>query len=170
MPRISLIVAMSRNRVIGRDNRLPWHLPDDLRRFKQITLGHHIVMGRKTWESINRLLPGRTTVIVSRDPKFAVEGAVVVGSIEHAVQLARDDSEVFIIGGAEIFRLALTIAERLYLTTIDADVEGDTLMPPIDFGAWRRIEAESHPVSDTNPLPWTFAIYERVTANGADGC
>jgi len=164
MARMSLIVAMSRNRVIGRDNRLPWHLPEDLRRFKQLTMGHHIVMGRKTWASIGRLLPGRTTVIVTRNPDLQVPGAKIAASLDEALRLCADDAEVFVIGGAEIFRTALPLAQRLYLTTIDADIDGDTLMPEMDWTVWRCVESEAHPAGPGNALPWTFAVYDRIHA------
>lgn len=166
MSRISLIVAMSRNRVIGRANRLPWHLPADLKRFKELTMGHHIVMGRKTWESIGRLLPGRTTVIVSRDCRLKVAGAHVAGSLDEALTRCKDDSEVFVIGGAEIFALALPRATRLYLTIVDADVEGDTYMPPLDLSGWRTLATETHPATDEAPLGWSFTAYDRETSAG----
>ncbi len=162
MPRVSLIVAMARNRVIGRDNRLPWHLPADLKRFKQLTMGHHIVMGRKTWESINRLLPGRTSVIVTRNPRFQLQGAKIARSVEDAVRQCGDDTDVFIIGGEQIFHTALPLAQRLYLTTIEADVEGDTYMPQLDLSQWQLIGQESNPANETNALPWTLTIFERV--------
>lgn len=161
-PRVSLIVAMSRNRVIGRDNAIPWHIPAELARFKALTMGHHIVMGRKTWESIGRLLPGRTTVIVTRNPDFRVPGALIARSIEEALELAAHDSEIFVIGGAQIFRSALPYAQRLYLTTVDVEVEGDTFMPPIDLAAWRKVATETHPADADNPLPWVLETYERV--------
>jgi dihydrofolate reductase len=164
MPRVSLIVAMARNRVIGRDNKLPWHLPADLKRFKELTMGHHIVMGRKTWASINRLLPGRTSVIVTRDRNFQAPGAKLAHSIDDALAQASDDSEAFVIGGEQIFRAALPHATRLYLTTIEAEVAGDTLMPSIDFDQWQLITQESHPASSTQPLAWTFRIFERKRA------
>src|SRR5690606_41415058 len=144
-PRIALIVAMSRNRVIGRDNAIPWHIPAELRRFKALTMGHHIVMGRRTWDSIGRLLPGRTTVIVTRNPDLRVEGALMASSLPHALALAAHDDEVFVIGGEEIFRLALPLASRIYLTTVDIEVEGDTFMPELEPGQWRRVACESHP-------------------------
>ena len=167
MSRVSLIVAMARNRVIGRDNRLPWHLPADLKRFKDLTMGHHIVMGRKTWASINRLLPGRTSVIVTRNPNFQVPGAKIVDSLAEALRVCGDDSEVFVIGGEQIFRAALPIANRLYLTTIDADVPGDTYMPELDLRQWQLVREESHPVSATDALPWRFAIYDRAPHLGS---
>jgi dihydrofolate reductase len=166
MPRVSLIVAMSRNRVIGRDNALPWHLPADLKRFKELTMGHHIVMGRKTWESIKRLLPGRTSVVITRDRDFKLPGAKIASSLQDALRQCGDDPEVFVIGGAQIFRVALPVAERIYLTTVDAAIEGDTFMPTMDLSHWRKLAAEIHLVSDTNPLPWTFEIYERNRGQG----
>ena len=161
-PRISLIVAMSRNRVIGRDNAIPWRIPAELARFKQLTMGHHIVMGRKTWDSIGRLLPGRTTIIVTRNAQFHVEGALTASSLPQALRLAAHDDEIFVIGGAEIFRLALPLAQRIYLTTVDIAIEGDTFMPPFDAGEWRRVGIESHPADATNPLPWVLETLERV--------
>src|SRR6478609_10799725 len=127
--RISLIVAMARNRVIGAGSRIPWHLPDELKLFKRLTIGHHIVMGRRTHESIGRLLPGRTTVIVTRQRGYTVPGAVVVHSIDDALAAAANDDEVFVIGGAALFCGTLPIAHRLYLTTVDAEPPGDTFMP-----------------------------------------
>ena len=159
--RISLLVAMARNRVIGRDNRIPWHLPADLKRFKELTMGHHIVMGRKTWDSINRLLPGRTTVVLTRNADFSLPGAKVARSIEGALQLCGTDPEVFVIGGEQIFRMALPYAHRLYLSTIDLDVAGDTYMPPIDANEWRLTHEELHPADAANAPPWRFQIYDR---------
>jgi dihydrofolate reductase len=159
---------MARNRVIGHNNRLPWHLPADLQRFKAVTMGHHIVMGRKTWESIKRLLPGRTSVIITRDPDFVVPGAKIVASLEQALRICGDDPEVFVIGGAQIFRAALPLAQRLYLTTIEADIEGDTYMPALDLSRWQRVREETHPVSATNPLAWRFALYERAARSKTD--
>ena len=161
-PRISLIVAMSENRVIGRNNRLPWHLPADLQRFKALTMGHTIVMGRKTWDSIARLLPGRRTVIVTRNRGFRVDGALVTGSLQEAIEASRADAEIFVIGGEQIFRLALPLADRIYLTTVAAHCEGDTYMPAWDAGEWREIASESHRASSQNPLAWRFEILDRV--------
>lgn len=139
-PQIALIVAMARNRVIGANNQIPWHLPDDLKLFKRITMGHHIVMGRKTWESIGRLLPGRTTVIVTRQSGYAVPGAIVAHSLQDAINAAARDDEIFVIGGAELFREALPIADRIHLTLVDAEPQGDTFMPEIDYTEWREVE------------------------------
>ena len=123
---VSIIVAMAENGVIGRDMDLPWHISADLKRFKALTMGHHIVMGRKTFESIGRLLPGRTTVIVTRQPDYQVDGAVIVNSLGAAQAAATDDSELFIIGGGQIYEIALPLADRLHVTRVHTEVDGDT--------------------------------------------
>ncbi len=158
---VSLIVAMSKTGVIGDRGRIPWHLPAELQRFKHITMGHHIVMGRKTWESIGRLLPGRRSVIVSRNPDYAVPGAIVADSLRAAIAICLYDEEIFVIGGAELFREALPVAERLYLTVVDAELPGDTVMPEIDFHEWQATETEAIPADDRNPYPFRFTRYER---------
>jgi dihydrofolate reductase len=144
-PRISLIVAMAKNRVIGANNRIPWHVPGEQKLFKQITMGHHIVMGRKTYESIGKLLPGRTTVIVTRQTGYAVPGAIIAHSLQDAVNAAARDQEIFVIGGAEIFRDALPSADRIHLSVIDQEPEGDVVMPEIDSAQWREVSVEEHP-------------------------
>jgi dihydrofolate reductase len=159
-PRLSLLVAMARNRVIGRDGKLPWHLSADLKRFKALTMGHHIVMGRKTWESVGRPLPGRTSVVVTRNPAYAAPGAVVVASIAAALDVAATDSEAFIIGGGELYREALPNAERVYLTQLDADYPGDTFFPDLSLDHWQEITREHHPAENDLPA-WDFVIYER---------
>lgn len=141
-PRISLIVAMAKNRVIGADNKLPWHLPSDLKRFKALTTGHHILMGRKTFESIGRLLPGRTSVIITRNPRYRVEGALVASSLEQALALSSGDDEVFVIGGEQIFREALPMANRIYLTEIGRAFEGDVFFPPLAASQWVEADRE----------------------------
>src|SRR5215217_3254458 len=135
--RISLIVAMARNRVIGANQSIPWHLPGELKMFKSITMGHHMIMGRNTWESIGRLLPGRTTVIVTRQGDYKVPGAIIAASLEDAIAACGDDQETFVIGGAQLYTAALPIADRIYLTEVDADVAGDTFMPEFDMQQWR---------------------------------
>lgn len=160
--RLSLIVAMAKNGVIGADNKIPWHLPAELRIFKSATMGHHIVMGRRTWESIDRLLPGRTTVIVTRQPDFRVPGAIVAHSFEDALAACHGDDEVFVIGGAELFRLALPRADRFYLTIVDAQPEGDTMMPEIDWSAWREVCSAHYAADERNPLAFRFVLYERL--------
>jgi dihydrofolate reductase len=152
---------MAKNRVIGADNRIPWHLPNELKLFKKLTMGHHIVMGRRTYESIGRLLPGRTTVIVTRQRDYTVPGAVVAHSVQEALEASRRDEEVFVIGGAELFRETLPIADRIYLTVVDAEPRGDTFMPEIDMGEWREISAESFPADEKHAQGYRFAILER---------
>ena len=161
MSRISLIVAMAKNRVIGVNNRIPWHLPNELKLFKSLTMGHHIVMGRRTYESINRLLPGRTTVIVTRQRDYAVPGAVVAHSVSEALEAARGDDEIFVIGGADLFRETLPVADRIYLTVVDAEPEGDTFIPEIDMSKWREVSAESFPTDEKHAHAYRFAILDR---------
>jgi dihydrofolate reductase len=148
------------NGVIGRDNRLPWRLPEDLKRFRALTMGHHIVMGRRTWESIGRPLPGRTMVIVTRNPDYAAAGCRVAHSLAEAVALAGDDPEVFVIGGAELYREALLGAQRLYLTEIRADFEGDAWFPEFDREAWVEVSREH---GNDPATPHDFVVYERRT-------
>lgn len=136
--RLNLIVAMARNRAIGIDNRLPWHLPEDLKHFKALTMGHHMIMGRKTYESIGRPLPGRTTVIVSRDPEYRVAGCLTANSLEDALAVCGDDPEVFFVGGATLYAQSLPYAQRLYLTEIQQDIEGDAYFPDFDRSVWRE--------------------------------
>jgi dihydrofolate reductase len=136
---------MANNRVIGANNRIPWHLPDDLQMFKRLTMGHHIVMGRKTYESIGRLLPGRTTVIVTRQRDYAVTGAIIAHSLHDAINAAARDEEIFVIGGAELFREALPIADRIHLSVVDGEPAGDTFMPEFDLTDWSEVSSEEKP-------------------------
>jgi dihydrofolate reductase len=145
-PRLSLVVAMGSNRVIGAGGALPWHIPADLKRFKALTLGHSIIMGRKTYASIGRLLPGRTSMIVTRSRALQVPGAIVVNSLDEALARCAGQDEVFVIGGGELYRDALTRAERIYLTHVHLAPEGDTFFPELAPQAWREIERE--------PLAW----------------
>ena len=153
---------MGKNRVIGANGRLPWHLPNEVRLFKRLTMGHHIVMGRKTYESINRLLPGRTTVIVTHQRDYSVPGAIVAHSVNAALEACRGDDEVFVIGGAELFRETLPIADRLYLTVVDAKPEGDTFMPEYDENAWRETSAEDFAPDEKHAHAYRFAVYDRI--------
>lgn len=162
--RLSAIVAMASNRVIGVNNQLPWHLPADLKRFKQLTMGHTIVMGRKTYESIGRPLPGRTMIVVTRQRGYAPEGVKVTHSVDEALALARGDDEVFIIGGAELFVQTLERLDRLYLTRIERDVTGDTHFPEVDLSMWKLIEEEHHPAGPPDALPYAFLTYERASS------
>ena len=141
---VSIIVAMAENNVIGRDMDLPWHISADLKRFKALTMGHHIVMGRKTYESIGRLLPGRTTVIITRQENYQVEGAVVVNSLEEAQAVATGDSELFIIGGGQIYELALSSADKLHVTRVHTEVDGDTRFPQVPWDNWTLVNTERH--------------------------
>lgn len=144
MTTLSIISALARNRTIGIHNTLPWHLPEDLKHFKALTMGHHIVMGRKTYESIGRPLPGRTTVIVTRDPAYQVAGCLTANSIAATIAACGDDPEVFFVGGAEMYAQVLPRADRLYLTEIQADYAGDAWFPEFDRSAWREAEREQH--------------------------
>jgi len=157
-PRISIIVAMAKNRVIGANNALPWHLPSDLKRFKALTMGHHIIMGRKTFESIGKILPGRTSVVVSRNAGYRPAGTRVAADLGAALAMAEKDSEAFIIGGAEIYRTALPVANRILLTEIDREFDGDTFFPEIEPWVWRQTSREPVPDSD---LPASFVVLER---------
>jgi len=159
--RVSLVVAMDRNRVIGSQGRLPWHLPDDLKRFKALTLGHHIVMGRKTYESIGRLLPGRTSVIVTRQKDYCIAGARVARSLSAALAECAGDDEVFVIGGEQIFREALPLADRIHLTEVHADYPGDVHFPALPAGQWREVQREERlPASPGEPAV-AYVLLER---------
>lgn len=155
---LTLVVAAAENDVIGRDGDLPWHLPADLAHFKKVTLGKPIVMGRRTWESIGRPLPGRTNIVVTRNPTYAAEGAVVVSSLGEAADHARGlgASELMVIGGAGLYAAALPLAERILLTRVHASVAGDTEMPPIDSSEWEILAAERRPADAGNPHDLSF--------------
>jgi dihydrofolate reductase len=161
--RISIIVAMASNRAIGHENRLPWHLPADLKHFRHITMGKPIVMGRKTWESIGRPLPGRTNIVVTRDEHYTAEGCLVVHSMQEAMQAAGDSEEVMVIGGAEFYRQALPYAETLYLTLVEGEFEGDAFFPEIDETGWRAVASESHEPDEKNPHAYRFVTLQRVS-------
>lgn len=155
---------MARNRVIGANGRIPWHLPDELERFKRLTTGHHIVMGRRTWESIGRLLPGRTTVIVTRRSGYHVPGARIAHSFDEAIAACGADDEIFVIGGAELYAQALPRAARIYLTTVEASIEGDTFMPEFESSGWRELSSESFPADGRHRYPFRCAVYERANS------
>jgi dihydrofolate reductase len=159
MKNLSIIVAIANHRVIGLNNTLPWHLPEDLKRFKALTMGHHIIMGRKTYESLGRLLPGRTTVIVTRNPHYQVEGAHIAHSLEAALDMASGDAEPFLIGGAELYQAGLPIASKLYLTEVHADFVGDAYLPEIELAEWVETARSSH-VSQ-NGLAFSYVEYRR---------
>lgn len=166
MSQLSIIVAVANNNVIGQDNTLPWHLPEDLKRFKALTMGHHIIMGRKTYESLGRLLPGRTTVIVTRNKAYQVEGAIVKHSLDAAVRACEDDDEVFLIGGAELYKIGLENADKLYLTEVHADFDGDAFLPKIDFTQWKETSREQ--LESKNGFAFSYVTYHRLTAKLED--
>ena len=159
MSKLSLIVAIAKNGVIGVNNTLPWHLPEDLKRFKALTMGHHIVMGRKTYDSLGRLLPGRTTVIVTRNKNYHVEGALIANSLSEALTLCANDDEVFLIGGAELYQSGLTLADKLYITEIDLEVEGDAHFPPIPYAEFKEVAREAY-VSEKG-MKFNYVTYQR---------
>ena len=159
-PPITLVVARAQNGVIGRGGKLPWHIPADLKRFKALTMGSVMVMGRKTFDSLPGLLPGRRHVVLTRDSGWSAEGAEIAHDVEEALQLARGE-RVSVIGGADIFRLFLPLADRVELTEVLADIDGDTLMPdPRESGDWRELGNEAHPPEDGRP-PFRFVSLER---------
>ncbi|MBX3665183.1 MAG: dihydrofolate reductase [Burkholderiales bacterium] len=161
-PRLSLIAAMAKNSVIGANGKIPWHLPNELQLFKRVTMGHPIVMGRKTHESIGRLLPGRTTVIVTRQRDYAVPGAVVVHSLEEALARCAGDPEIFVIGGGELYRAAMPLADRIYLTVVDAEPAGDTRMPEFDPVQWKQTGSEQFRSDERHAHDYRFEIHDRV--------
>ena len=165
--KLALIWAMARNRTIGHNNALPWYLPADLKYFKRVTLGKPVIMGRKTWDSIGRPLPGRTNIVITRDRGFQAEGARVVSSLDEALALAEKiclidgAEEAVVIGGAQIYALALPHAQRLYLTQVHAEVEGDAHFPPLDLADWVESGREDFAAEGANPYPYSFVVYEK---------
>ena len=155
---ISLIAAMGRNRVIGKDNSLPWKLPEDMKRFRELTKGKPVIMGRKTFESIGKPLPNRTNIVITRDKNYSAEGCIVVHSAEDALKAAKNADEAMIIGGEQIFREFLPRANRIYLTIIDKDFEGDAFFPDFKEDDWEKIKQEKY---DNGQLKFTFADLQR---------
>ncbi|MDD5242058.1 MAG: dihydrofolate reductase [Sulfuricella sp.] len=158
-PRLSIIAAMAKNRVIGINNTLPWRLPEDLKHFKALTIGHHILMGRKTFDSLGKPLPGRTSVVITRSRSLQVPGCIVVNSIKEAIAACNQDDEIFIIGGAELYLQALDVADRIYLTEIQAEAEGDAWFPEFDRELWH--ESERSPCKSGSGLGYDFVIYDK---------
>ena len=160
---VSLILAMDEQRGIGKNGTLPWRLSSDLKRFRELTMGHHLIVGRKTFDSIGRVLPGRQMIVVTRNALFEAEGILKTGSVEDAVELARQrgETEAFVIGGAEIYSQTLDLADRIYLTNVQAIVDADTFFPDFDASDWRESRTESHPADDKNQYQTTFCILER---------
>ena len=165
---LSLIVAMSENHVIGVDNKLPWRLPNDLQYFKRVTMGKPVVMGRKTFESIGKPLPGRRNIVISRQQGYSVAGVDVVDSLASAVALGKDiafidgHNEVMVIGGAQIYQQALVLAERLYITHVAATIEGDAFFPQVEWGSYQEVAREDFVAQDANPYDYSFVVYDRA--------
>lgn len=157
---VSLIVAVAENGVIGLDGRLPWMLPDDLRHFKRVTMGHTLIMGRKTFESIGRALPGRRSIVLSRDPTFKPTDVTPASDLPCAIAAAGGD-DTFVIGGASLYREALLVADRLYVTRVHATLEGDVHFPPVDGAVWHLVERTEHPQDDRHAHAFTIERYER---------
>lgn len=157
---LTLIAAMSENRVIGKDNDLIWHLPDDLKRFKTLTKGHHVIMGRKTYESLNAPLPHRTNIIVSRKKDFKAPGCMVVDTLVEAIQKAEGDTQPFIVGGGEIYRQAMEYAQTIELTLIHDRFEGDTFFPEINEEEWELVKREEHPEDEKHKYAFDFLTFK----------
>ncbi len=160
---VALVVALGENRVIGKAGGLPWHIPGDLKLFKKTTMGKPIIMGRKTWESLGRALPGRTNIVISRDPAYSAEGAEVAGDLDQALAIAGalTSEEIMVIGGAEIYRLALPKADRLYLTEVAAKPDGDAFFPDFDKAAWRETSCAAFPAEGEAPA-YALRVYDRI--------
>lgn len=162
-----MIAALARNGVIGKANDLPWHLPDDMKFFMQTTKGHHVIMGRKNYESLPekfRPLPNRTSIVITRQHDYKAPGCIVVHQLEEGVKIAakNDEPELFIIGGSEIYKLAMPIADRLYLTEINAEIEGDTFFPPYKKESWKEISRQHHESDDRHKFSFDFVVYKKV--------
>ncbi len=162
---ISIIVALSENNVIGVNKSLPWHLSADLKRVKALTMGHHLIMGRKTFESIGKPLPGRTNVIVTRNKSFKPDGCMVVSSLNEALEKSEGDSEVFIFGGGEIFREALPIVNKIYMTRIHEHVDGDTRFPELNPSEWKETSHQDFEADEKNNFRYSFINLERIKIN-----
>lgn len=164
---ISIIVAFANNRVIGLNNQLPWNLPSDLKHFKEITMGKPVIMGRKTYESIGRPLPGRKNIVLTRIKHFDIAGCTVVHSLEEALIVAEDGEEVFVIGGETVYREALPLADKMVITHIHADFEGDAFFPEWDLAQWQEVSREDHEPDEKNKYPYSFVVYQRLQAVSA---
>jgi dihydrofolate reductase len=159
---ISIVVAISENNAIGKNNQLLWHLSADLKHFKEITSGHTIIMGRKTYDSIGKPLPNRRNIVISRNTDLILPGVEVVGSVHEALALCTSEKEVFMIGGAEIYKQSLPITQKIYLTTVHQTFEADAFFPDLKTTEWKETEKEQHQVDEKNNLPYTFSTLERI--------
>jgi len=158
---LTIIAAAAENNALGKDNQLVWHLPDDFKRFKKLTSGHHIIMGRKTFDSFPKLLPNRTHVVITRQDNFRKEGVLVVNSLERAIELSADDPQPFVIGGGEIYRLAMKLADKIELTRVHGTFEADTFFPEIDKNEWKLVSEEFHEKDEKHNYAFTYLTYER---------
>lgn len=158
----SIIVAKGENNVIGKDNDLIWHMPADLKHFKNTTMGHYIIMGRKTFEAMKKPLPGRTTIIITRNKDYKAEGCIIVHNLEDAFKVGKENKqeEVFILGGAEIYKQTINLADKIYLTEIKESFEGDAFFPCIDYSTWNEAKREEFPADEKNPYPYAFVLLE----------
>jgi dihydrofolate reductase len=161
MSKLSLIVAMAKNRTIGVNNTLPWRCPEDLKHFKTLTMGHHMIMGRKTFDSIGKPLPGRTTVVVTRNNDLSIEGCLIAHSLKEAIAACAGDEEIFIVGGAELYLQAVPLVDTLYITEIQQDVEGDAHFPEFDTSTWQEISREARSQEAPQPLEYHFVTYRK---------
>ena len=159
---ITMIAAIGSNNAIGKDNDLLWHLPNDLKRFKKVTAGHHVIMGRKTFESLGRPLPKRTNIIISRNKNYIAEGCVVVSSLEAALDAAASDPNPFILGGAQIYQQAMAMADVLDITLVKAELEADAYFPEIDPTQWKEVAREEHFADDKHAYDYSFVTYKKV--------
>lgn len=159
---IAFVVAYDRKRVIGKNGALPWRLPDDMRHVKAVTMGKPLIMGRRTWDSIGRPLPGRTSIVLTRDPDFRCDGCLIARTPDEALKLAGAAPEIIVFGGGRVFEEFLSRVDRIYLTEVDADVGGDTYFPPLDPGDWQVVEAVEHPSDARHPYDFSFLTLDRV--------
>ncbi len=162
---LTLIAAMAKNRVIGKDNDLIWHFPEDLKHFKRLTSGHHVIMGRKTFESVGRPLPNRVNIVISRQEDYQAEGCKVAQSLEEAIAMVVDDDQPFIVGGAEIYKQSLSHANTIELTLIDAEYEGDTYFPEFDTSIWKLARGEKKEADDKHAHPYEFLTYKKIATS-----
>ena len=162
MSRIAFVVARDRRGVIGAKGRLPWRLPDDLKHVRELTVGKPLIMGRRTYESIGRPLPDRTNIVLTRDQAFRCDGCLIARTAEEALALAGDAPEIIVFGGAEVFREFLPRSDRIYLTEVEAEVQGDTHFPPLDRAEWRESDRRAHPADDRHPYAFSFVTLDRV--------
>jgi len=162
--RVSIVAALARNRAIGRNNSMPWRLPEDLKRFKHLTMGHAVIMGRKTFESIGSALPGRSNIVITRSRDWSPTGCVVVHSLEAALAASEESREVFVIGGAQVYALAMPYAQHLYMTEIERDFPGDTFFPELERSHWREVSRERHISGGADTFDYAFVEYERISA------